>query len=101
MTRILLPGDRRRIWPSRQRIDERHDFTRAGRATLVRTAAIGIFDLAVSFLARAADDALARRGEPDGDARHGPLEFGEHIEIGRASCRERVELKGVGRVCSE
>ena len=51
----------------------------AGRAALVRTAAVEVLDLAVSFLARATDHALAARGEPYGDVRHGPLELGEHV----------------------
>ena len=51
----------------------------AGRAAFVRAAAIRIFDLAVSFLARAADHALAHGGEPDGDAGHDPLELEENI----------------------
>src|SRR5262245_66309151 len=120
VARILLARDRRRSWPARQRVDERQDFAMAGRAALVRAAAIGIFNLPVSFLARAADDTLAHGGEPNGDVGHDPLEldeniapqidvarvfrsemnrddqrlaqFGERalIEIGRASCRERV-----------
>src|SRR5262249_47364788 len=58
---------------------ERQDFAMAGRAALVRAAAIGVLDLAVSFLARAADHALAHGGEPDGDAGHDPLELEENI----------------------
>src|SRR5215471_9519940 len=79
VTRIVLAGDRRRNGPLRQRVDERQDFAMAGRAALVRAAAIGIFDLAVSFLARAADDALAQGGEPDGDVGHDALELDENI----------------------
>src|SRR5262245_39310876 len=59
VTRIVLARDRRRSWPSRQRVDERQGFAMTGRAALVRAAAIGILDLAVSFLTRAADDTLA------------------------------------------
>src|SRR5215471_16527021 len=60
VARILLARDGRRNRLSRQRVDERQDFAMAGRAALVRAAAIGILDLAVSFLARAAHHALAR-----------------------------------------
>src|SRR5262249_2913676 len=55
------------------------DLAMTGRAALIRAAAIGILDLAVSFLARAADDALADRGEPDGDVGHDPIELEENI----------------------
>src|SRR5215472_5047134 len=79
VARILLAGDRRRSGTSRQRINERQDFAMAGRAALVRAAAIGILDLAIGFLARAADDALSRRGEPDGDVGHDPFELHENI----------------------
>ena len=51
----------------------------AGRAAFVRAAAIGILDLAVSFLARAAHHTLARGSEPDGDVGHDPLELEENI----------------------
>src|SRR5262249_57110311 len=64
---------------TRQRVDERQDFAMAGRAALVGAAAIGIFDLPISFLARAADDALARRGEPDRDVGHDPFELEENV----------------------
>src|SRR5207245_5248741 len=70
VARVFLARDRRRNRRSRQRVDERQDFAMAGRAALVRAAAIEIFNLAVSFLARAADDTLAHGGESVGDAGH-------------------------------
>src|SRR5262249_56740218 len=76
---IPLAGGRRRSWPSRQRVDERQDFAMTGRTALVQAAAIGILDLAVSFLARAAHDALAHGGEPDSDVGHDALELEENV----------------------
>src|SRR5262249_60602178 len=76
---ILVAGDRRRNRLSRQRVDERQDFAMARRAVLARAAAIGILDLAIGFLARAAHHALARGSEPDDDVGHDPLELEENV----------------------
>src|SRR5262249_59784453 len=59
ITRIVLTRDRLRNGPSGERVNERQDFAVTGRAALVHTAAVDVLDLAVSFLARAADHALA------------------------------------------
>src|SRR5262249_12899836 len=72
LARTPLAGAGGRSGTSRQRINEGKVFAMAGGAPLVRAAAIGILDLAIGFLARAADDALSRRGEPDGDVGHDP-----------------------------
>src|SRR5262249_57322553 len=48
-------------------------------AAFVRAAAVGILDLAVSFLARTAHHALAHGGEPNSDLGHDPLELEKNI----------------------
>ena len=51
----------------------------AGRPAAVGTAAVGVLDLAVSLVARAADDALAGGGEADGDVGKRALELGQNV----------------------
>src|SRR5262245_53178438 len=79
ITWIVLARNRLRNGPSGERVNERQNFAVTGRAALVRTAAVDVLNLAIGFLARAANHALAGRGEADHDVGHRPLELAKHI----------------------
>src|SRR5262249_5157317 len=51
----------------------------AGRSALGGAAAIRILNLAIGFVARAADHRLSAAGEPNAHVRHDPLELGEYV----------------------